>query len=373
VAKCCLVIALACVFIAPAVGAATSTVVVVPEIKLVVPMYTSPSAIWPAIQQAGPAVGMVILNPAIPDRFIYNSSLASLVAAEQAHGIQVMGYIPTDFDNGVVPLNYSEKMVSNYAAWYHVNGYFIDEVNGSCDAGPLSYYTSLSSFARSQPGPDTLIMNPGDDVEPCNVQLANIFVTFEGTYANYLTASLPTWGAGMPKSDFMNLIYGAPNATAMENSIQLAISRNVGIIYVTDNDGPNPYSTLPTYLQQEASYSESFTTTVTQTQSASVPNGPVASSSSSTSSSSRSSSVVSSTTSVSSPSHSQSQPTPSAKSTSTTTATRGRSSSPVEASMAGGGGFASLAEVIVGTGAAFGAGMVVTAILARSRDRLKKR
>src|SRR5580700_417673 len=96
--------------------------------KMVVPMYTDPTVLWPPISSAGPAVGIVILNPAVAQRFNYSATLASFVETAHASGLEVLGSIPSDYDNGVVPLSYAETLMSDYASWYHVDGFFVDEV-----------------------------------------------------------------------------------------------------------------------------------------------------------------------------------------------------------------------------------------------------
>jgi hypothetical protein len=229
--------------------------------KMVVPMYTNPTVLWPSISSAGSAVGVVILNPAVAQRFNYSSVLASIVEAAHASGLEVLGYIPSDYDNGVVPLSYAETLMSDYVSWYHVDGFFVDEVNTTCLPAPLAYYTSISQFAKEQSGSDIVAMNLGGDAGSCYMNLANIFVTFENTYSAYLAASPPSWGAGLPSSDFMNIVYDTPSVAAMQNTVDLAIARNVGLVYVTDLGGSgNPYAGLPTFMPQEAAYLDSLAT-----------------------------------------------------------------------------------------------------------------
>jgi hypothetical protein len=227
--------------------------------KMVIPMYTDPMVLWPSISSAGQAVGVVILNPAVAQRFTFSPALAALVQTAHSYGIEVLGYVPSDYDNGVVPLNYAETLMSDYASWYHVDGFFVDEVNTTCLPTPLAYYSSLSQFARQQNGSDIVAMNLGGDAGSCFVNLANLFVTFENTYSAYLSASPPSWAAGLPSSDFMNIIYDTPSLSTMENAINLAIARNVGLVYVTDlGSSGNPYAGLPTFMPEEATYLDSL-------------------------------------------------------------------------------------------------------------------
>jgi Spherulation-specific family 4 len=249
--------------ISVAAGAASGPVTL--PVKMVVPMYTDPTLLWPGISNASSAVGMVILNPAVAQRFNYSASFATFVQTAHSYGIEVLGYVPSDYDNGVVPLNYSEELMSDYASWYHVDGYFVDEVNTTCLPAPLAYYTSVSDFARQQPGSHIVIMNLGGDAGSCYLSLANIFVTFENSYSAYVNDAPPSWGGSLPSSDFLNLVYDVPNTTAMQNAINLAMSRNVGWVYMTDQGSSgNPYAGLPTFMQQEAAYLDSLATVEAQ-------------------------------------------------------------------------------------------------------------
>ena len=95
----------------------------------------------------------------------------------------------------------------------------------------------------------------------CYLNLANIFVTFENTYSAYIDATPPSWVGSLPSSDFLNLVYDVPNATAMQSAISLAMSRHVGWVYMTDQGtAGNPYAGLPTFMQQEAAYLDSLST-----------------------------------------------------------------------------------------------------------------
>jgi hypothetical protein len=270
-----------------AAGAASGPVTL--PIKMVVPMYTDPTLLWPGIANVSSAVGMVILNPAVSQRFIYTASFATFVQTAHSYGIEVLGYVPSDYDNGVVPLNYAETLMSDYASWYHVDGFFVDEVNTTCLPTPLAYYSSVSNFARQQPGSHVVVMNLGGDAGSCYLGLADIFVTFENSYSTYATASPPSWGSSLPSSAFLNIVYNVPNTTAMQNTINLAVSRHVGWVFVTDQGGSgNPYAALPTFMQQEAAYMNSLASIQAQQ--------PTQTNSSSTSSSSSTSTMVTSST-----------------------------------------------------------------------------
>jgi hypothetical protein len=53
---------------------------------------------------------------------------------------------------------------------------------------------------------------------------------------------------------FCHLPYNVATAATMTNDVNLAIARNVGWIYVTGDNGANPWDTLPAYWTNEVNY-----------------------------------------------------------------------------------------------------------------------
>jgi hypothetical protein len=49
----------------------------------------------------------------------------------------------------------------------------------------------------------------------------------------------------------MHLIYNTAGTTNMDKVITLASDRNVGYLYITNDNIPNPWDTLPSYFQEE--------------------------------------------------------------------------------------------------------------------------
>jgi hypothetical protein len=83
---------------------------------------------------------------------------------------------------------------------------------------------------------------------------ADIIDTFEGSYAQYLTYTPPSWTSNYPATDFSNIVYTTPTISDMINAIARSQAENVGWVYVTNLAGANPYDALPGYWADEVDW-----------------------------------------------------------------------------------------------------------------------
>jgi hypothetical protein len=206
----------------------------------------------PAHELAALAAGperprMVIVNPDSGPGAGEGRAYGEAVRTLQAAGIRVLGYVPTGY-GGRPPADVLAD-VRRYLAWYEVDGIFFDE--SSSDAALLPYYRALSRQARGQTD-RLVVLNPGVPPAAGYFDLADVVVTFEGTYAGYANAieATPDWLARMGPDRVAHLIYGATRAEALAAVADAA----AGYVYVTSGAMPNPWRSLAPYLgdQEEA-------------------------------------------------------------------------------------------------------------------------
>ena len=203
----------------------------------------------PPHELAGLAAGanrprMVVVNPDSGPGAEEGRAYGEAVRTLQAAGIRVLGYVPTTY--GVRPLADVLADVRRYLAWYRVDGIFFDET--SSDAALLPYYRALGRQARG--GLDrVVVLNPGVPPAAGYFDIADIVVTFEGSYAAYAGAmeATPDWLRRMRADRVAHLIYGATRAEALDAAGEAA----AGYVYVTSGAMPNPWRSLPTYLGDE--------------------------------------------------------------------------------------------------------------------------
>jgi spherulation-specific family 4 protein len=187
---------------------------------------------------------MVIVNPASGPGERRSQAYGAAVHALQAAGVRVLGYVPTGY--GWRPLQAALADVDRYLSWYGVDGIFFDEA--AADAGQLAYYRALARAARGEAG-RLVVVNPGVPPAPGYFELADVVVTFEGPYAAYADAMRDT-PRQLQQEDpehVAHLVYGATRAQALG----ALDGSGAGYLYATSGAMPNPWRTLPPYLQEE--------------------------------------------------------------------------------------------------------------------------
>ena len=210
--------------------------------RMAIPSYFGPGALWTKLGAAAPRVGVAIVNSNSGPGTAVRADYVSQVKATQARGVLVLGYIHTSY--GKRPLSEVQSEIALYRQWYGVNGIFFDEVTND-DAG-LSYYLQCQALARAGHPRAFVVINPGTPVTEGYMRAADVVLTFESDYSNYLkrTPDAP-WVAKYPARRFYHLVYAVPTAAAMRNAVALSKKRNAGWVYVTPDDLPNPWDTLP--------------------------------------------------------------------------------------------------------------------------------
>ena len=211
--------------------------------SMAVPAYFYPGSYWTQMDHAGSTLRIAVMNPNSGPGSAPDPNYVSAVHAAQAAGITVVGYVYTDW--GARSLSAVEADVNAYYRMYGVNGIFFDQASTSCAYS--SYYATLNAFVKAKGGTGRTILNPGTQTSQCYVSDADILLTFEGSYSQYVSSySAPQWVSSYPPSHFWHIIYGAPNTSAVARAVQLSKQRGAGYVYVTADTLPNPYDTLPT-------------------------------------------------------------------------------------------------------------------------------
>jgi hypothetical protein len=240
------------------------------EVVALVPAYFYPTwwqgSPWDDLNTAATQIPVeAIMNPASGPGPSANSDYQFAVGQLQAAGGQVIGYIPTGY--GAASADEILADVASYMEWYGVDGVFLDEMgnqNGTLDYAAL--YAAIKQMA-AQAGTDLHVVgNPGS---PFGTQsllaAADTLVIFEGPFANADPggpsfklypkqgpyAGLPTWWMSEDRSQIANLVYDTATAYRMAASVTKAVSYNAGYVFVTNDQLPNPWDTLPPYWEDE--------------------------------------------------------------------------------------------------------------------------
>jgi hypothetical protein len=210
----------------------------------IVPLYTDPSdSSWTAIvtaKQAHPTVPVIaIVNPNNGPDTARSSSYTSGIAKLQQAGIVVIGYVATGYTSRGIPA--VEADIDQWKAFYPVlQGIFFDEQSNT--AGDEGFYKTVSQYSKSK-GLTFTVGNPGTDTGPSFVGAVDVGLIYE-SFGLPGTSNLTGWHSGFPKSNFGIIPYGA----ALDHAYVKAAKALVGYIYVTNDDLPNPWDTLPSFF-----------------------------------------------------------------------------------------------------------------------------
>lgn len=217
--------------------------------KVVVPAYIryEEEGAWRTLATT-PAVGLVVVNPQSGPGAKRLAAIAEQVRAVQHGGAQVLGYVRTAL--GARPKRKVVAEIRRYAAWYGVDGIYLDEVHNMPRLIP--YYRSLAAAIRRDTGnggdAGFVMLNPGYVPAEGYLAFADVIETYEWYYNRYAKQSFPAWVNDYPSHRFAHVIHDVPDtAAALETALRLARQRNAGYVFVTDRSHPRQYAGLPRF------------------------------------------------------------------------------------------------------------------------------
>lgn len=223
-------------------------------LEILVPayFYPVPGSPWNQLIADAPRVPITaILNPGSGPGTFQDLTYVSTVNAFRAAGGRILAYVPTTY--GARPAADVKADVDTYRGWYAIDGVFLDETPSDNAPAHLAYYADIYQFIKGRNAGYRVVMNPGTNAaeeylsRPC----ADALVLYEnGTgYDSYATDSY-VYRYG--RARMAHLLYDVAGAAAMNARVDQALSRNVGLLFMTDDVlTPNPWDTLPAYWAAE--------------------------------------------------------------------------------------------------------------------------
>lgn len=198
---------------------------------------------WHRLARGGAGVGAVIFNVASGPGAEREAELGVVAEAVRAAGIPLLGYVDTAY--GWRPAEAVDAEIHRYRRWYGIDGVFLDQASSS--PALLPWYRAVADDARRV---GTVVLNPGVYPDERYADLADALVTFEGPWAAYGAVRPPAWALRRPASSFWHLVYGTP-PEQLGAALRHAEVCNVGVVYVTDRCGVNPWDGLPGYFEEQ--------------------------------------------------------------------------------------------------------------------------
>jgi len=226
---------------------------------ILIPLYNYPSwwdsatYLWDdvaAAQSRAPITAIINPNSG-PDGGPPNSDYVQGLTTLRAAGVKMLGYVSTDYGNRA--LNLVKADIDLYATHYNLNGIFLDETASGTDK--LSYYTTLYQYIRGKPGLTQVILNPGTQIAQGYISqpAGDTAVIFENG-SGWPGYTPDGYVQNYPAHRFAMLAYNVANTATMRTYVDLARTRNIGYVYVTNDGGANPWDTLPSYWSALVDY-----------------------------------------------------------------------------------------------------------------------
>ncbi|ORY53467.1 hypothetical protein BCR33DRAFT_710888 [Rhizoclosmatium globosum] len=224
-------------------------------LSVVIPAYFYPGSIWDdAINTTKHStVKTLIMNPGSGPGTSLDPVYAAYVNKTQKAGIKVLGYTATTYHAKNISTVRAE--IDAYYKWYNVDGIFLDEA--SSDDASLSYYQNVSSYIRSKQGRGNyIVVNPGVYPTEGYINVADLILSAETTFAKYSSLVIPSWVSKYASSRFYHIVHTAPTVANLNTALAYAASYNVKNVYVTEKPGSlptdNPYNSTPIYFNVES-------------------------------------------------------------------------------------------------------------------------
>jgi len=210
----------------------------------IVPLYSYPTeSPWSAIvsaKLAHPSVTVVAIanvdnGPGTAVDSAFTSGIRTLTTAD----IGVIGYVYTSY--GARATATVKADVDAWRKYYpSISGIFFDE-ESNVD-GADAYYRDLGTYVKSN-GMTLTVGNPGTDTGSAYINALDVTFIYESAGLPS-TTMLANWCSSYPLKRVGVIPYAANFDLAWVQQARSA----VGYIYVTNDDLPNPWDTLPSYF-----------------------------------------------------------------------------------------------------------------------------
>jgi hypothetical protein len=238
--------ALALLLLVPALGINMQAADAATAAGIMVPLYTYPGGTWDTVVETKndhPEVPIVaIVNPASGPGGSKDSNYVSGIEELKDAGVIVIGYVSTAYTGR--SLTEVKGDIDKWDSWYDIDGIFFDEQTNW--AGKESYYADASDYAESK-GLGFTVGNPGANSLPSYLSTADVVLIYESPGLPNLN-NYDSWDSY--DNDQLGMIpFGVSSLPTswLEDAIEI-----VGWVYVTSDNLPNPWDSLPSYFDDMA-------------------------------------------------------------------------------------------------------------------------
>ncbi len=138
-----------------------------------------------------------------------DANYVAAIAQIHAAGGKVIGYVSSAY--ATRSLSAVVQDISTYLSFYSVDGFFIDEMTSDSDTTHIQYYQSVYNYIKGLSSAYAVTGNPGTGIPElyASLPVADQFVVFENSAAQYASYAPQAWQASYPTSRFAHIVYGA--------------------------------------------------------------------------------------------------------------------------------------------------------------------
>lgn len=223
--------------------------------SIAVPLFGRPGSgtFWDDVRSMGSSsVPFIVANPGNGPGLATDPVYASAIAANTAAKIRTLGYVQTNYQTRTF-----RDTLNDVDAWYRLypqtGGVYLDLIKeGGQDEA--CYAAALYSHIKNVRPNDLVVLAPGGHISPAYEPYADIFVNANADYASY-KAWRPQHRGFEDKASYQNrfwhIVYSV-SGSEYDSAFADIRSNNAGWLYMTDKTAPTPFTSTPSFWQNEA-------------------------------------------------------------------------------------------------------------------------
>lgn len=214
---------------------------------IIIPAYFYDETLWQKIINTKYSLNyFVIANVQDGPGKILDKNYKNWISLTNKSNKKVLGYVYTSYTKR--DINLVKKDIERWIKFYpEIKGFFIDEVSDSKRESELNYYSEIYKFIKNLNKNFYVILNPGNsDINLDLIKISDSTVIFESDYKEFNKFEIPFWIKSYNPNKFVSIIYNVPKKDVL-SVYEFLKKSGIGIIYITDDNLPNPYDTLPSY------------------------------------------------------------------------------------------------------------------------------